>query len=266
MLPFGESFAAILAALVLPAFVGLLVISVVGRRAKPRYLAAFSLGIYLWFFSDTIGDASYLYVNEGYAGGLTHALLVLLFAAGLLLLFWADRTTFDTGPSSGRLGFAIPVLVAFAVGFHGLGEGAAFSETAATTLGTNLLAVFGGFSAALAFVLHKALEPMMAGAAYLIYAKEHARRAAQLLRDILVLTLLFSVPGMIGGATDYFLSYDTTYFFAFGLGTSLYAAVRLAKPLFWQEEGITGNESIKIALLIFLGFLLIYLAALFHSS
>jgi hypothetical protein len=265
MLPFATSFLAIVAALVIPAFIGLLMISAIGRRANPKYLAAFGLGIYFWFFSDTIGDASYLDVNEGYAGGIVHVAIVLLFAAGLLLMFSADRTVFVPGSMGSKLGFAIPLLVAFGVGFHGFGEGAAFGETAATTAGTNLLAVFGGADAAIAFILHKALEPMIAGAAYWIYARDHAKSAGQLLEDIVLLTLVFSVPGIIGGATDYFLNYDTTYFFAFGLGTSIYAAMRLAKPLFGEDD-LGTNGSLKIALLIFLGFILIYLAALFHSS
>jgi hypothetical protein len=50
------------------------------------------------------------------------------------------------------------------------------------------------------------------------------------------------------------LLYDTTYFFAFGLGTSLYAVVRLAKPLFWEGGG-SSWESTKIAIAMILGFL-----------
>jgi hypothetical protein len=270
MLPFASSFLAIVAAFLIPSFLGLLAISVVGRsskrkRADPRYLGAFALGIYLWFFSDTTGDASYLYVNEGYAGGAAHVALIVLFACGLFLLFWADRKVFLPEQGSVRLGFLVPVLTAFAVGFHGFGEGAAFSETAATTTGTSLLAVFGGFYAALSFILHKGLEPMIAGAAYMIYARDHAQGTVELLRDVLIMTFVFSIPGIIGAATDYSLNYDTTYFFAFGLGTSLYGAVRVAKPLFWGE-GAGRNDSLKIAVLIFLGFLLIYLAALFHST
>jgi hypothetical protein len=265
MLPFWESFAVIFVAFVAPCFIGLLLISVVAKRANPRYLAAFSIGIYVWFFSDTAGDASYLYVNEGYSGGLPHASLLILFAAALILVFFLDPGVFSSGAVSRGVGFGIPLLVAFAMGFHGLGEGAAFSETAASTLGTNLLDVFGGFSAGLAFVLHKALEPMIAGAAYCIYARDRARGHWGLLRDVLLLTLVFSLPGIVGGATDYFLNYDTTYFFAFGLGTSLLGVVRLAKPLFWDDE-VRREEVLKTSLLMLLGFVLIYLAALFHST
>lgn len=271
-LPFAMSFLAIAAALVVPTIIGLFIITAVAKKSvSSRYLAAFTLGIYFWFFSDTIGDSSYLDVNSGFTGGATQVALVALFAAGLLLVFSLDRTIFKPGMAHGgglaaaALGFfGVPLLVAFAVGFHGFGEGAAFSATAAATPSINLLDAFGGLSAAVAFILHKGLEPMMVGAAYWVYAKDHAKSTWGIVRDILILTLVFTIPGIIGGATDYFLNYDTTYFFAFGLGTSIYAAIRLAKPLFW-DENISNSESLKIALLVLFGFLCIYFAALFHS-
>jgi zinc transporter ZupT len=264
MLPFGESFASIEAALVAPALVGLLVSAWVARLLSPRYFAAFALGIYFWFFSDTIGGSSYLDVNSGFAGGLTQVALVALFALGVLLFFWLDRDTFEPGPTTTRRSLTVPLLVAFAVGIHGFGEGAAFSATAAATTSTNLFDAFGGVTAAVAFVLHKGIEPMMVGAAYWIYSKDRADSGGALAKDVLLLTLVFVLPGTLGAATDYFLNYDTTYLFALGTGTSIYAAVRLAKPLFWDSDP-RGWESFKVALLMVLGFLCIYFAALFHS-
>ena len=264
MLPFASSFLAIAATFLIPAFVGLAIVTAASRVAKPAYLAAFALGIYFWFFTDTIGDSANLDVSAGFSGGIYQLSIFLLFALGLILVLSLDRDVFASGTQTERLGFAIPLLVAFAVGFHGLGEGAAFGSTAAATSSVNLLDAFGGLSTAVAFVLHKTLEPMMVGAAYCIYAKDHAKGASGVARDMLLLTLVFSVPGLFGAATDYFLNYDTTYAFAFGLGTSIYAAVRLAKPLFSSPVGSRG-ESLKIALLMFLGFTCIYIAALLHS-
>jgi hypothetical protein len=264
LLPFAESFLAIVGALVIPAFIGLFVMAGAARFVGSRYLAAFALGIYFWFFSDTIGDSSYLDVNSGFSGGATQLALLLLFAAGLLLVFSLDRTAFKPDPGVASLGFAVPLLVAFALGMHSFGEGAAFSATAAATPSTNLFDAFGGASAGVAFILHKCLEPMMVGATYWGYAKNRSKNVTGLVRDILILTLVFTLPGIIGGATDYFLSYETTYFFAFGLGTSIYAAVRLAKPLFWDSNA-SNSDSMKIALLVLLGFLCVYFAALFHS-
>lgn len=264
MLPFASSFLAIASAFVIPTLVGLLVASAAVRYISPKYLAAFALGLYFWLFSDVIGDAAYLDVNAGFTGGVDQVVLVVLFAAGILLVFSLDRDVFGSETPSARLGFTIPLLVAFAVGFHGLGEGAAFSGAAATTPATGLLGAFGGVSPAAAFVIHKALEPAMIGATYWVYTGDRGKNPSRLAKDILILTAVFVLPGIVGAATNYFLLYDTTYIFAFGLGTSIYAAVRLVKPLF-ISGGAGGGESTRIALLILLGFLCLYLAALLHS-
>jgi zinc transporter ZupT len=268
MIGFAETFGAILGSFLLPAFIALLVLSAAARYLRPMYLAAFAIGLYLWFFSDTIGDASLLGVSEGLTGGVWHAALWVCFAIGLLLIVSLDKSTFTEGSAGERFGFAIPVLVAIAVGLHGFGEGAAIGATAATTSSTNLLEAFGGLSAAVSFILHKGLEPMMVGAAYWAYAKDRARDMKGRLNDLLVLALAFSLPGIIGMTSAYYIvqvyaSADFTYVFALGLGASIYAAVRLARPLF-QTSG-SSSESIKMALSMILGFTCIYLAALLHS-
>lgn len=262
MLPFGESFLAIVAALVVPTLIGLSIIVAVGKQTSAKYLAAFGLGIYLWFFSDTIGGASYLDVNSGFSGGPLHVVIYALFAVGLLVVFSLDRGAFRQGIDS-NVSFAIPLIVAFAVGMHGWGEGADFGASAAQTTSTDLLSAFGGLTAAVAYVLHKGLEPMMVGIAYWIYAKDRAKSLGGIGRDIAMLTLVFVLPGIIGAATGYYLQYEDTYFFAIGTGTSIYAAVRLAKPLF--VDYVSGLDSLKMALVIFFGFSSIYFAALFHS-
>jgi len=264
MLPFLSSFLAITASFLIPAFIGLAIMAVVARVARPSYLAAFAIGIYFWFFTDTIGDSANLDVSAGFTGGLYQVVIFALFAIGLLLVFSLDREVFTAGTQAEKLGFAIPLLVAFAVGFHGLGEGAAFGSTAAATSSQSILDAFGGLATAVAFVLHKTLEPMMVGAAYWVYAKDHAKGFSGVTKDMMLLTLVFSIPGLFGAATNYFLNYDTTYAFAFGLGTSLYAAVRLAKPLFFVSSG-SRAESLKIGFLMLLGFTCIYIAALLHS-
>ena len=264
MIPFSEAFLGIVAALVLPTLVGLTLAGAAACVVDARYLAAFGLGIFFWFFSDTIGGSSYLDVNSGFTGGLVQLALLLLFVFGVLLVFTLDRTAFKPDHLAAGMGLGIPLLVAFALGIHGLGEGAAFSATAAATPSRNLLDAFGGVSAAVAFILHKGIEPVMVGATYWVYARERARSLKAIVRDTFILMLVFVLPGVIGAATDYFLNYETTYFFALGTGTSIYAAVRLAKPLF-QGSNLSDSESVKIALLVILGFLCIYFAALFHS-
>jgi zinc transporter ZupT len=180
-----------------------------------------------------------------------------------------DRDLFTPGDDGMKFGFAIPVLVAVAVGIHGFGEGAALSATAVTTPSTNLVDAFGGLSAGAAFVLHKALEPMMVGAAYWVYAKGHAKDISGRVKDMAILTLAFTLPGIVGGASAYYIvqvypGADFTYVFALGLGTSIYAAARLARGMF-EGPRSSGTDSTKMALMILLGFTCLYLAALLHS-
>jgi len=268
MIGFAETFGAVLATFLFPTFVGLLIISAAARFLSAKYLAAFAFGLYLWFFTDTIGDASLLGVSEGFTGGILQVALWIVFLIGVISLFYFDRGLFSEGGESLKLGFAIPILVALAVGIHGFGEGAGIGATAATTSSTNLLDAFGGLTAGAAFVLHKTLEPMMVGAAYWIYAKGHASDTSGRLKDTLVLTLAFTLPGIVGGAIAYYLiqafpGADFTYVFALGLGTSVYAAMRLTRPLF---QGTSSRfESTKVAITILLGFACLYTAALLHS-
>ncbi len=232
-----------------------------------RYLAAFALGIFFWFFVDTILTASTLDVNSGFTGGAAQAGLVALFLIGLLLVFWIDRNRNIFSPESavGRYGLAIPLLVAITIGIHGLGEGAAFGGTAYSTTSTSLLDAFGGVSAGVAYLLHKGLEPMMIGACYSVYLKGQERKGTRWLRDLTMLSVVFVIPSILGAATGYFLVYDATYTFALGTGTSIYAAIRLAGPWFVSSEATARWMPMKMALSLALGFMAIYFAALFHS-
>jgi hypothetical protein len=264
MLPFASSFAAISIAFILPALAGLLLVTAASKVVRPVYIAAFAFGIYLWFFNDTLGGSASLDVNSGFSGGLPQIAVFALFVLGALILFSIDRGVFTSGIGPGNVGLVIPLIIAFAVGIHGAGEGAAFSSTAAATTSSSLLDAFGGLSSAVAFIFHKLLESMMVGAAYWIYAEDRGRDVRTLARDTLVLALAFAIPGLLGAATDYSLNYDTTYLFALGLGTSLYAAVRLVKPMFSiSSESAIG--SIRLIVCSLLGFTCIYLAALLHS-
>src|SRR3989441_11019342 len=172
------------------------------RHARtPKYLSAFGLGIFLWFFVDTIGGAASLDVVDAFSASWAQIATVGLFVVGLIVFFSVDRNrnVFSPQLSIGKYGLAIPLLVAASVGIHGLGEGAAFGALASQTTSTALLDAFagpsgGGLNAAVAYVLHKALEPMMIGACYCAYAKDHGRRPAGYLRDLLLLSITFAIP------------------------------------------------------------------------
>ena len=266
MIGFAESFLAWTAATFIPGFVGLFVITWIGRKLAPTYVLAFALGIFLWFFVDTISGSAVLDVNLGFTGGLAQFGVVVLFLAGFLFLMTIDRNRGIFTPESaiGKFGMIIPMLAAVAVGIHGLGEGAAFGATAYSTSSTSLIDAFGGITAGVAYVLHKGLEPMMIGACYVAYYNWKDAKVTTWLRNSLVLTILFVLPSLLGAATGYFYNWDATFAFALGTGTSIYVIFRLAAPLF-----LTGNaqsrKTMRIAVAWALGFMAIYFAALFHS-
>jgi len=265
MLGFPETFLAWVGATLLPALAGLAIVVGAGHFAKGRYLAAFGFGIFLWFFVDTIGGAADMDVNAGFGGGVQQVAIVVLFALGLVFLFAMDRTAFLPDSETAAAGLTIPLLVAVALSIHGFGEGTSFGNTAATTASSSLLDAFGGLAAGAAYVLHKALEPMMIGACYVVYAKGRECTAVSVLKDVLLLGLVFTIPSIVGAVTGYFISYDSTYFFALGTGTSVYAALRLAKPLYLGDSTSSPNESLNTAIWLLFGFLCIYSAALLHS-
>ncbi len=268
MLGFAQSFLPWVAITLLPAYVGLLLIVSVVRVLKAKYLVAFALGIFLWFFVDTIQGSGKLDVDAGFAGGASQVARVGLFVIGLLLFFSIDRNqnVFSPGLAIGKYGVTIPVLVAAAVGIHGIGEGASFGGTAALTASASLLDAFGGVSSGLAYVLHKVLEPMMIGACYCAYSGQHSKSTTVCLRDLALLSSIFAIPSLVGAVSGYYLIYDSSYFYALGTGTSVYAAVRLAGPLFDTVQSASQKETIRMALSLTLGLLAIYFAALFHSG
>ncbi|MBI3859514.1 MAG: hypothetical protein HY296_04655 [Thaumarchaeota archaeon] len=264
MLGFTESFVAWLASTAAPAFIGLTAIAWAGRFVRPRYLTAFAFGIFLWFFVDTIGGSANLYVDLGLTGGADQLAVFTLFVIGFVLLFAADNEMFASETAQ-SLGLRVPLLVAIAVSVHGFGEGTAFGSTAAKTSSASLLDAFGGTDAGVAYVLHKLLEPTMIGACYVAYRQTKGTKNAFWLKDITVLALLFTIPSLIGAATGYFISYNATYFFALGTGTSIYAALRLVRPLYGGSDPPAPYGSLKVGVWFALGFTCIYLAALFHS-
>lgn len=269
MIGFAESLSVWLAATAIPAFLGLAIIIWAGTRIKPVYTAAFGFGIFLWFFVDTVEGAAKLAVSNGFDldGIGTQLAIVGLFIVGLLLFFWADtdRSIFNAESAVGKYGIAIPILVAAAVGIHGLGEGSAFGTLAATISSTSVLDAIGNVNAGIAYVLHKALEPMVVGACYAVYSVGRGTNIRGRVRDFFSLTTVFIIPSLLGAATGYFVAFDATYFFAIGTGTSIYAAIRLAAPLFSLAQNQNPRDSTRLVIALLLGFLAIYVAALFHA-
>ena len=148
MLGFADSFLPWTAATLIPGLIGMLLVILAGNFVRAKYLAGYAIGIFLWFFVDTIGGSASLDVNAGFTVGGGQIELFGLFAIGLLFFFVFDRKRDILSPqlAIGKYGFVIPLLVAGAVGIHGFGEGAAFGATASTTSAVSLLDAFGGYS------------------------------------------------------------------------------------------------------------------------
>jgi hypothetical protein len=263
LLGFVESFFAWLASTGLSAFFGLLLALLLGRYLKPGYLLAFSLGVILWVFVDVIEDAGNLDVSASFSGGWEQVIIVTLFALGLIAFSSLDRSTFSPElPLSGSL--AIPLLIAVAVGIHGLGEGSAFADITATTPINSLINAFGGEAAGAAYVLHKFLESVAIGACCLVYSGRPVGIAWRI-RDAALLTFAFVLPSVVAMGTGYYIAYDSSYFYAIGTGALLYVLLRLAGPLFTTQRAQAPNGSLKTVAWLLAGLLCVYLAALLHS-
>lgn len=272
MIGFADSFLPWAAATLIPAFIGLLLIVLAGNFVRARYLAAFAIGVFLWFFVDTIGGAANLDVVDAFSGTVAQIGSVGLFVIGLIAIFSIDRNRNIFAPQMaiGKYGLMIPFLVAVSVGIHGLAEGGAFGALASGPSTSLIDAVAGptggGINALVAYVLHKGLEPMMIGACYCAYAKDHAKNMMGRFKDLILLTVTFGITSLIGAASGYYWAYNVSYLYALGTGTSIYAIVRLAGVMFDNTQPTPSREPVKIALLISIGLLALYVAALFHSG
>src|SRR5437899_5701281 len=176
MIEFAVGFFAWLASTWIPAFVGLLVIVWASQIVKSRYLTAFALGIFLWFFVDTIQGSALLDVNAGFTGGAAQVAAVGLFIIGVLSVFWIDRRRglFSSESTMATVSVAVRLLVAAAIVILGLREGAAFGCTAYSTSSTSLLDAFGGVAAGVAYLLTKVMMTTIAAACYF----DHSNRTA----------------------------------------------------------------------------------------
>ena len=77
--------------------------------------------------------------------------------------------------------------------------------------------------------------------------------------------MLFAGPSAAGAAFGYFFSLGTTYFFAFGVNAALYAIPRLVEPIAKGSDPAAAapvHYVPKVLLLIMLGMLVLYAAAL----
>ncbi len=265
VLPFGITALELAVVTFISAFFGIAAVVGGSKFVRTRFLAAFAFGVYLWYFTDTLGGANYLNVNGGLAFSVELGLAVVLFALGLGAFFAFDGKVFALGDLTPKYGMMISALVAVALGLHGAGEGTDFGYTAAQTPSSLLLGAFGGLYAGASWVLHKMLEPTIIAVCYVAYAGTGAKKGMDKVVDALTLAGLFVIPVVVGSVLGYYTSFDHSYIFALGLGASVYAAARITRPMFSLDGAAQSGLSVRMSVAVLIGFLLIFTAALLHS-
>ena len=264
MLPFGVTDLEFSIVTFISALVGILLIIGASSFIKPRFIAAFAFGVYLWYFTDTLGDANYLDVNQGAVFSVELVSLVTLFAIGVIVFFALDGRIFTMGEETAKYGMMVALLAALALGLHGFGEGADFGYTAAQTPSNTLLDAFGGLGPSASWVLHKMFEPTIAAACYVAFAGVGAKKPVDKLVDSLTLATVFVIPAIVGSIAGYYLTFDHTYVFALGLGVSVYAVARVARSMFSGAAEASSGFSLKMAIAVVIGFVCIFISALLH--
>jgi hypothetical protein len=264
LLPFGITVVEFGLVTFVAAFVGVALVVLASKYVKTQYLAAFAVGIYLWYFTDTLGDANYLNVDSGFVFSYDLIGLIAVFVIGLFLFLSLDGKLFGTGEENARFGLLVAILAALSLGLHGFGEGADFGFTASTTQYNTLFDAFGGLTASASWVMHKMLEPTIAAVAYVALAGVRSKSASERAINCLTLAVVFVTPPILGAIAGYYLIFDHTYVFALGLGASVYALFRVAGQLYSPGPEKSSWLSFKMALAAVIGFLLIFISALLH--
>jgi len=245
-----------------PLFIGLFIPPLIANNsARVKSLMAFSCGIMFWFFVDVMNDAALLDVNQGFSGGLAHALLAALFAVGVLVLFGLEKLTNSSRDRrrnvSSMLGFSysIAFLVSLGIGFHSMGEGVEIGSLILYSYLTNsqsgLVTAIGGLGPGVAYVLHKFLEGFVIGV-FATLAKARASRVA-------ILGVISGIPTVLGIVLALSTPIDAAYFFAIGAAATVYIEFKLISKL-TNEEYL-----LPYVLAALIGFYCMYLAGLFHG-
>ncbi len=259
----------IIGATLIPAYLALYLITNL-KFIHIRYIAAAGIGLTFWFFFDTLGDSSDLGVNSGFSGGLPQAGLLIVFVLGFVVLATFDHIAVpkaNSGSNDSNFLVLIPIAVAAVMGIHGLGEGWDFGS-AASPAGTSLINAFGGLGAVASYPIHKFLEASIVAATYSAYVGRSGIASARTKWHLPILGILFGLTSVIGASLGYYISLDTTYFFAFGVTVAFYATLRLVEamnPRFKIGDGAPIYLGWKVFLVLAVGFLVFYTAALLHS-
>lgn len=275
MIEFGVSFVEFVLATLPPIYVGMFLLIALSNvtHVDTRYLSAYALGLLFWFFFDTLNDAAQLDVNQGYSFNSGQISLVTLFIVGFLLF------TLLGGMLSSKVGsppaskqensfpFLLAILVALAMGCHGIGEGIEFGGLAAGTQASTVLDAIGGITGGIAYVLHKLLESTIVIVAFITLARANGLPFRKQLWQTVIVGLAFGIPSAVGEVAGYSVPIDSSWFYALGAGAAFFVVLQVIKPIFAanKDEEVTYSQWLQISVAMILGFLLLYAAALFHS-
>ncbi len=273
MIEFSVSFIQFALATFVPIYVGMFLLVALSNsvHVETRYLSAYALGLLFWFFFDTLNDAAQLDVNQGYSFDLGHIGLVLLFIIGFLLFtLLGGSLSSKAGNTAGKnynSSLLLAILVALAMGCHGVGEGIEFGGLSAGTQAMSVLDAIGGIGGGIAYVLHKLLESTIVIVVFIALARANGLPFRKQLWQILIIGLAFGIPSAVGEAAGYSIPIDSSWFFALGAGAALFVVLQIIRPIFTvnREEEITYSQWIRISVAMLLGFFLLYTAALLHS-
>ncbi|MGA8857539.1 MAG: hypothetical protein WB643_10285 [Candidatus Bathyarchaeia archaeon] len=272
MIPFVVSFVEFVLATFIPLYLGMFLAGAVRTaRIESRYLSAFALGLLFWFFLDTLNDAIQLGVNDGYDFNPQHTGLLLMFILGFLAIALpagvglSKRTHTILSPTAGP--FLTALLIAIGMGFHGIGEGLEFGGLSAGTTATTILDAIGGVGGGIAYVLHKFLEASLVMIVFIALGEGERFSFRVEWKRIVLLGLAFGIPSALGDVVGYFVEVNSTYLFALGGGAALVVALFAVRPIWGDgwKGGLTYAQYVKMVLMVLMGFLCLYGAAMFHS-
>ena len=271
MIPFVVSFVEFVVATFIPLYLGMFLAGAVRTvRIESRYLSAFALGLLFWFFLDTLNDAIQLGVNDGYDFNPQHTGLLLMFIVGFLAIALpagvgiSKRTHTIQSATAGP--FLTALLVAIGMDFHGVGEGLEFGGLSTGTIATTILDAIGGVGGGIAYVLHKLLEASLVMIVFIALVKRDRFSFRVEWKRIALLGLAFGIPSVLGDVVGYFVEVNSVYLFALGGGAALVVALLAVRPIWgdgWKDD-LTYSQYIRMALMVLIGFLCLYGAAMFH--
>jgi hypothetical protein len=153
------------------------------------------------------------------------------------------------------------------MGFHGIGEGLEFGGLSAGTTATTILDAIGGVGGGIAYVLHKLLEASLVMIVFVALVEGERLSFRVEWKRIVLLGLAFGIPSALGDVVGYFVEVNSAYLFALGAGAALVVALFAVRPIWgdgWKGE-LTYAQYVKMVLMVLIGFLCLYGAAMLHS-